>query len=113
MTIRQNIGPFAQPDAVVLVHSLPKTRSGKIMRRVLRKVFIFIFFFSFFFLSFSFFFFFFLSLFDKILFFFSFFQAASGELDQIGDISTMADQEAMDHILEGLELTRKWLSMKK
>ncbi len=38
LMIRNVIGPFAQPDAVVLVQSLPKTRSGKIMRRILRKV---------------------------------------------------------------------------
>ncbi|HTP55147.1 MAG TPA: AMP-binding protein, partial [Thermoplasmata archaeon] len=32
------IGPFARPSAVHLVRSLPKTRSGKIMRRVVRAV---------------------------------------------------------------------------
>jgi acetyl-CoA synthetase len=36
--VRQHIGPFATPKAVVITPDLPKTRSGKIMRRVLRKV---------------------------------------------------------------------------
>jgi len=36
--VRQVIGPIATPDRVVVVPGLPKTRSGKIMRRILRKV---------------------------------------------------------------------------
>ena len=36
--VRQRIGPFAAPDAIQWAPSLPKTRSGKIMRRVLRKI---------------------------------------------------------------------------
>jgi acetyl-CoA synthetase len=36
--IREAIGPIATPKAVFLVKALPKTRSGKIMRRVLRSV---------------------------------------------------------------------------
>jgi acyl-CoA synthetase (AMP-forming)/AMP-acid ligase II len=36
--IRKVIGPFATPKRIVLVGDLPKTRSGKIMRRVLRKI---------------------------------------------------------------------------
>jgi acetyl-CoA synthetase len=32
------LGPFAQPDVIQHAPGLPKTRSGKIMRRVLRKV---------------------------------------------------------------------------
>ena len=36
--IRKDIGPIAKPDAVQFVDGLPKTRSGKIMRRILRKV---------------------------------------------------------------------------
>jgi acetyl-CoA synthetase len=32
------IGPFAKPDKVMIVPGLPKTRSGKIMRRILRKI---------------------------------------------------------------------------
>ena len=37
-TVRKIIGPIAKPDAVQIVQGLPKTRSGKIMRRILRKV---------------------------------------------------------------------------
>jgi len=36
--VRSTIGPFASPDFIQLAPGLPKTRSGKIMRRVLRKV---------------------------------------------------------------------------
>lgn len=36
--IRKEIGPFAQPKKLFVVDDLPKTRSGKIMRRILRKV---------------------------------------------------------------------------
>ncbi len=36
--VRQIIGPFATPDVIHVVASLPKTRSGKIMRRLLRKI---------------------------------------------------------------------------
>jgi acetyl-CoA synthetase len=32
------IGPIAKPDSILLVDGLPKTRSGKIMRRILRKI---------------------------------------------------------------------------
>jgi acetyl-CoA synthetase len=38
--IRTTIGPIATPDAVVIVNKLPKTRSGKIMRRILKAVLI-------------------------------------------------------------------------
>ncbi len=37
-TVRKIIGPIAKPDVVQVVPGLPKTRSGKIMRRILRKV---------------------------------------------------------------------------
>ncbi len=37
-TVRKIIGPIAKPDRVQIVPGLPKTRSGKIMRRILRKV---------------------------------------------------------------------------
>jgi acetyl-CoA synthetase len=37
-TVRNIIGPIAKPDVVQVVPGLPKTRSGKIMRRILRKV---------------------------------------------------------------------------
>jgi acetyl-CoA synthetase len=36
--VRREIGPFAAPDAIQWAPGLPKTRSGKIMRRILRKV---------------------------------------------------------------------------
>ncbi len=36
--IRQEIGPIAKPDAIQWAPGLPKTRSGKIMRRILRKI---------------------------------------------------------------------------
>ena len=36
--VRRSIGPFAAPKAVFVVPDLPKTRSGKIMRRILRKI---------------------------------------------------------------------------
>ena len=37
-TVSKIIGPIAKPDKVQIVSGLPKTRSGKIMRRILRKV---------------------------------------------------------------------------
>ena len=37
-TVRNIIGPIAKPDKVQIVPGLPKTRSGKIMRRILRKI---------------------------------------------------------------------------
>ena len=37
-TVSKIIGPIAKPDKVQIVPGLPKTRSGKIMRRILRKV---------------------------------------------------------------------------
>lgn len=37
-TVNEIIGPIAKPDKILLVSGLPKTRSGKIMRRILRKV---------------------------------------------------------------------------
>jgi acetyl-CoA synthetase len=36
--VRHHIGPFAAPDIVLVAPGLPKTRSGKIMRRILRKI---------------------------------------------------------------------------
>ncbi|OBS27834.1 hypothetical protein FPOA_01777 [Fusarium poae] len=38
LQVRNSIGPFAAPKKIFVVPDLPKTRSGKIMRRVLRKV---------------------------------------------------------------------------
>ncbi|MFN7144569.1 MAG: AMP-binding enzyme, partial [Myxococcota bacterium] len=37
-SVRHAIGAIASPDQIVLVPGLPKTRSGKIMRRILRKI---------------------------------------------------------------------------
>jgi acetyl-CoA synthetase len=36
--VRQEIGPIASPDLIQWAPGLPKTRSGKIMRRILRKI---------------------------------------------------------------------------
>jgi acetyl-CoA synthetase len=36
--VRKEIGPIASPDHLQWAPSLPKTRSGKIMRRILRKI---------------------------------------------------------------------------
>ena len=37
-TVTRIIGPIAKPDRILIVPGLPKTRSGKIMRRILRKI---------------------------------------------------------------------------
>jgi len=36
--VREQIGPFAAPDVIQWAAGLPRTRSGKIMRRILRKI---------------------------------------------------------------------------
>ena len=36
--MRKEIGPIASPDQIQFSPGLPKTRSGKIMRRILRKI---------------------------------------------------------------------------
>jgi acetyl-CoA synthetase len=36
--VRKEIGPIAVPDKIQFAPGLPKTRSGKIMRRILRKI---------------------------------------------------------------------------
>jgi acetyl-CoA synthetase len=36
--VRTEIGPIASPDKIQFAPGLPKTRSGKIMRRILRKI---------------------------------------------------------------------------
>jgi acetyl-CoA synthetase len=36
--VRREIGPIATPDVIHFAPGLPKTRSGKIMRRILRKI---------------------------------------------------------------------------
>ena len=38
LAVRQHIGPIATPDKIQFTSALPKTRSGKIMRRILRKI---------------------------------------------------------------------------
>lgn len=38
LQVRKSIGPFAAPKAIFIIDDLPKTRSGKIMRRILRKI---------------------------------------------------------------------------
>jgi acetyl-CoA synthetase len=38
LTVSKIIGPIAKPDKIQFVTGLPKTRSGKIMRRILRKI---------------------------------------------------------------------------
>jgi acetyl-CoA synthetase len=60
------IGPIAKPDKIIIVPGLPKTRSGKIMRRILRKI-------------------------------------ASGEADQLGDISTLLNPEVVEEIITLVE----------
>ena len=62
--VRKEIGPIASPGKLQFVPGLPKTRSGKIMRRILRKV-------------------------------------ASGEIDQLGDTTTLADPSVVDEIVKG------------
>jgi acetyl-CoA synthetase len=62
--ITKLIGPLAKPDLLQVVPDLPKTRSGKIMRRILRKV-------------------------------------AAGELDNMGDTSTLLDPAVVDAIIAG------------
>ena len=37
-SVRTEIGPIAKPDVIQWAPGLPKTRSGKIMRRILRKI---------------------------------------------------------------------------
>jgi acetyl-CoA synthetase len=61
--VRHHIGPIATPDYILIAPGLPKTRSGKIMRRILRKV-------------------------------------ASNESDQLGDISTLAEPDIVDVLIE-------------
>jgi acetyl-CoA synthetase len=38
LQVRKSIGPFAAPKKIYIVNDLPKTRSGKIMRRIMRKI---------------------------------------------------------------------------
>ncbi|KAF5094306.1 hypothetical protein D0Z00_003605 [Geotrichum galactomycetum] len=70
LQVRKSIGPFAAPKNVIIIEDLPKTRSGKIMRRILRKV-------------------------------------LSGEEDQLGDISTLSNPDAVSNIIEVVKAGRK------
>ena len=63
-TVRAEIGPHASPDKIQFTDGLPKTRSGKIMRRILRKI-------------------------------------AEGEVDKLGDTSTLADPSVVEDLVEG------------
>jgi acetyl-CoA synthetase len=62
--VNKIIGPIAKPDIIQLVPGLPKTRSGKIMRRILRKI-------------------------------------AEGDATNLGDITTLLDEEVVDQIIDG------------
>tara|TARA_Y100001970_G_scaffold294364_1_gene451635 strand:+ start:53300 stop:55246 length:1947 start_codon:yes stop_codon:yes gene_type:complete len=61
--VRKEIGPIATPDWLQFSPGLPKTRSGKIMRRILRKI-------------------------------------AENEFTNLGDISTLADPDVVDNLIE-------------
>jgi len=60
--VREEIGPIAIPDRIQFSSALPKTRSGKIMRRILRKI-------------------------------------AENDIDNIGDISTLADSTVVEDLI--------------
>ncbi len=62
--VNQIIGAIAKPDKIQFVSGLPKTRSGKIMRRILRKI-------------------------------------AEGEMENLGDISTLVDPTVVEEIKSG------------
>ena len=61
--VRSDIGPHASPGKIQFTDGLPKTRSGKIMRRILRSI-------------------------------------ACDEIDDLGDISTLADPSVVDSLVE-------------
>ena len=61
--VRSDIGPHASPGKIQFTDGLPKTRSGKIMRRILRSI-------------------------------------ACDEIDNLGDISTLADPGVVDSLVE-------------
>jgi acetyl-CoA synthetase len=60
--VRKEIGPIATPDEIQFTDALPKTRSGKIMRRILTKI-------------------------------------AAGDVDNLGDTSTLADPSVVGRLL--------------
>ncbi|MBA2848639.1 acetate--CoA ligase [Thermosulfuriphilus ammonigenes] len=62
--VRTVIGPIATPEYLQFVSGLPKTRSGKIMRRILRKI-------------------------------------ATGQYEDLGDTSTLADPAVVDELIKG------------
>ena len=64
LQVRADIGPHASPNKIQFSDGLPKTRSGKIMRRILRKI-------------------------------------AEGDVDNLGDISTLADPGVVQAIVDG------------
>lgn len=64
--VRKEISPIATPDKIQFTDALPKTRSGKIMRRILRKI-------------------------------------AYGEIEDVGDVTTLADPSIVDSLIEGRE----------
>jgi len=64
--VRSELGPIASPDVIQFADALPKTRSGKIMRRILRKI-------------------------------------ACGDINEIGDTSTLADPAVVDVLVEERE----------
>jgi acetyl-CoA synthetase len=64
--VRKEIGAFAAPDHIHFTPGLPKTRSGKIMRRILRKI-------------------------------------ARGDVDNLGDTSTLADPSIVDSLMETMQ----------
>ncbi|MFN3164853.1 MAG: AMP-binding enzyme, partial [Pseudohongiellaceae bacterium] len=61
--VANEIGAFAKPEIIQFAPGLPKTRSGKIMRRILRKI-------------------------------------AANELENLGDITTLADPAVVDQLIE-------------
>ena len=63
-TVTKEIGPHAKPDKIQFTSGLPKTRSGKIMRRILRNI-------------------------------------ADSNLEDMGDISTLADPSVVDKLIKG------------
>lgn len=69
-SVASHIGKLAVPDVVITTSLLPKTRSGKIMRRLLRKI-------------------------------------ASGDTDNLGDISTLAEPDVVTELLEKMKSVKK------
>lgn len=67
-TVVRVIGKIARPDIIQIVNGLPKTRSGKIMRRILRKI-------------------------------------AEGDINNLGDTSTLLDPAVVDEIVENAQKT--------